>query len=83
MSVQVVKETDPNLLSLGIEKCVKCDTETLYWWANGCMPLCPSCAKTVTREWCIQFASENKYGPLPSKQYRDRRKNPDTKSLQI
>ncbi len=65
MSVQVMKETDPELLRYGIEKCVRCDVQTLYWWADGVMPVCPSCASKVTRSWCLGKAKELGYGPLP------------------
>jgi hypothetical protein len=76
MTVQVTEEdpkTNP-FYRFGIESCVKCETPTRFWWAGGCMPLCPACAKTVTREWCIKFAKDNRYGPLPAKQYRDQHK---------
>lgn len=74
MAVQVTKETDSELLKYGVEDCVKCEQKTLYWWAGGCMPLCPGCAKLVTRDWCLSHAKWNKYGPLPATQYRNRRK---------
>lgn len=68
MPVKVVREhreEDPELYVLAIEDCVKCEKPTRFWWADGCMPLCPDCAKTVTDLWCYNFAKKEGYGPLP------------------
>lgn len=65
MPVEVTKENEPELLRYGIEKCVKCDKETLYWWREGVMPLCQSCALDVTETWCYNYAKKNRFGPLP------------------
>jgi len=73
MTVHLTKEdpkTNP-FYNLGVESCVKCDVPTRFWWATGCMPLCQECATKVTRKWCLDFAREHNYGPLPDKQYRD------------
>ena len=48
-----------------LEECVKCKSETRYWWGNGCMPLCQLCASIVTDEWCHEHAKREGYGPLP------------------
>lgn len=70
MAVEVTKEVRddaPHLYDLAIEECVKCESSTRYWWADGCMPLCPKCAETVSGRWCYEFARKEGYGPLPDK----------------
>jgi len=64
MPVPVIKENDPELLKYGIEDCVKCKKQTLYWWRGGVMPLCQTCATMVSETWCYKFAKKHKYGPL-------------------
>ena len=44
MSIPVVKEDDPELLSLGIEECVFCGDETHHWYLPFNTPVCPLCA---------------------------------------
>lgn len=68
MTVRVTKEQDRKTLKeLGIERCSACNDKTEFWWGNGCIPLCPDCAKTVTREWCFHYAEVNGLGPLPKR----------------
>ena len=66
MGVRVYKEPDrATLKMMGTERCVICNDPTEYWWSNGCIPLCPDCAKSTTREWCKAYAKDNGYGPAP------------------
>lgn len=68
MTVRVKKEPDRKTLKmLGTERCVVGNGPTTYWWGDGCIPLCPDCAKTVTREWCFAYAKDNGLGPLPKR----------------
>lgn len=54
-----------------LEDCEVCGRETSCWWADGCMPLCRSCAKYMDFDTTYRLAKDNEYGPLPRVVERD------------
>ena len=69
MSVEVVHEKDSGeevwCLQI-VEDCVFCRKGTRFWWRNGCMPVCPTCAgrSSITEDVCVKLAKKEGYGPL-------------------
>lgn len=63
----VQQEVWANDDGLEYEPCEFCGTKTSWWWGNGCMPLCPDCAKQMTNAQAYDLAAKEGFGPLPER----------------
>lgn len=56
MAVRVTRE--PQHIPLEPEDCVVCGEASRHWWADGVLPLHPTCAEEVGHDWCLHVAEQ-------------------------
>lgn len=68
MPVTVVQESQEFKRAAGcigdlLENCAFCRRPTDFWYANGWIPVCETCAKKKTDSYCVGYSIKHKYVP--------------------